>query len=292
VKLAVVIPSRGTIYSQTVDEIYRELNASGVSYQVFWAHCLPIPDCFAVPTEQALATDCTHVLYVEDDMVLPVGIVGRMLKRVKHAIACDYPMGDYKSGTTLYDSEGTALFTGTGLMLVDAELLRALPGPIWRTDIAWQPRIANGHLRFSLSTDTTRHWGHQDTAFGLRLYANGLPIEIMDETIGQRRMVKEGEHNSNSGFHRIVEKLEMTKRDSLTHLPDSGSWLEVVMDGKPVKVTPEQYARLPDNIKPETITVGQAVFEVPDDLRPWLTFHYSADEQKVLLSKVTDGQPE
>jgi hypothetical protein len=51
-KVAVIIPSRGLMFSKTAEEIVR--NTQGVPHQKFFAHKLPIPDCFEWPTIKAL----------------------------------------------------------------------------------------------------------------------------------------------------------------------------------------------------------------------------------------------
>lgn len=271
-KLSVVLPSRGLVYSQTIEELYRELNALGIAYQVHFSHARPIPDCFEIPTTEALAGDCTHVLYVEEDMVLPEGIVGRMAARVKHALACDYPVGGSDGGTVMYDPEGVAFFTGCGLLMVDADLLRSLPRPIWRTDVRWLPRTDDGYVYFDVSTDDSKHYGQQDVAFGLRLYANSMPIEVMDETIGQRRVVERGKPGVNEGAHQIIEKMEIVKRLDLTHIRHVDSRQEIIIDGKRVKVNPEHFAKLKNPQLPQYHKVGRGIFDIADSIKPWLLF--------------------
>lgn len=271
-KLAVVMPSRGLIYSQTVEEMYRELNALGIDYEVFYSHCRPIPDCFEIPTNEAIEGDFTHVLYVEEDMILPEGVVKRMADRVKHAIACDYPVGGSEGGTVMYDPEGVAFFTGCGLLMVDADLLRSLPKPIWRTDVRWLPRTEDGYVYFTVDTDDTKHYGQQDVAFGLRLYANDMPIEIMDETIGQRRIVERGKPGTNEGSHTIIEKMEIVKRLDLTHIKHVDQRQEIIIDGKRVKVSPELFTKLDKPQLPEYHKVRRGIFDIAENIKPWLLF--------------------
>lgn len=58
VKIAVILPSRGLVFSKTVDELLRELKP--YSYEIFWSHGRPIPDCFEIPTQEALAALCSN----------------------------------------------------------------------------------------------------------------------------------------------------------------------------------------------------------------------------------------
>lgn len=269
--LAVVLPSRGLIYSKTVEELYCELGAINAPFRVLFSHGRPIPDCFNIPTEQALEGGYTHVLFVEEDMILPEGILSRMIARDAQAITCDYPLSHGSSGTVLYDQEGRALFTGCGLLLVTTELLRRMPKPIWRTDIKWELAADDGlvYFRGSQKTDPTVY-GQQDVAFGLRLYANGMPIEIMDETIGQRELITRGGRVSNAGFHTIEERTEVIKRRDLEHRPKLASFREIIVDGKPVKIKPDYLKTLTNVEYPDRIQCLSAVFDVTPELKAWL----------------------
>jgi len=270
--LAVVLPSRGLVYSQTVDELLRELD--GLDYRILWSHGRPIPDCFNVPTEEALAGDYSHVLFIEEDMVLTPGIVRKMLDRKTYAVACDYPVGGSSGGTVMYDPEGAAFFTGCGLLLVESDLLRRMPKPIWRTDVRWRPTVESGIVKFEVSLkDDPTIYGQQDVAFGLRLYANNLPIQVMEETIGQREMVTRGGRGSNKGFHVVKERMQVVQRTDLTRVLKQPLMEEIVIDGKIVKVQPKKLATLSHVEYPDQIRAGRAAFTNYQSLNGWLTLN-------------------
>lgn len=268
-KLAVVLPSRGLVFSQTVEELYRELNNLDGSFSMFWSHGRPIPACFNVPTEQALAGDFDFVLFVEEDMVLPEGILNRMLSQVDQVIACDYPVSGGSGGTALYDPEGRALFTGCGLLLVKTDLLRRMPKPIWRDDVRWTPYVDDGFIHFTVRVKPEKHYGQQDVAFGLRLYANGIPIEVMKETIGQREVVKQGELGANEGQHTIRDRLEIVPRTDLNRIPDRQEFQEIMVDGKRVKVKLDHLAKLDKYELPSYHKVFKAIFDIDKSISNW-----------------------
>ena len=178
-KLAVILPSRGLVFSKTVEELLRELK--GFDYKIFWAHGKPIPDCFEIPTQEALKGYFTHLLIVEEDMILPKGCIKKMLKEKRPAVAYDYPVSNNKYGTVLYDEPNSGFFSGTGLLLVEMNIVRRMVFPIWRSDIAWNMKEKNGHLEFTIEKKEA-DYGQQDIAFGLRLYANKIPLYIMKQT--------------------------------------------------------------------------------------------------------------
>ena len=276
-RLAVILPSRGLIYSKTIEELYCELEHvtefRNDSYDVFFSHGRPIPDCFNIPTEEALLGDYTHVLYVEEDMVLPEGIVQKLIDANTYAVACDYPVGGGKGGTVLYDPKGIAFFTGCGLLLVTTELLRRMPKPIWRTDIEWKPRMDGGKVHFDVTLHNKKHYGQQDVAFGLRLYANGLPIQILKETVGQREVVKQGAEGENDGFHVVRDRLEIAPRDELTNLKQRAVFEDIMIDGKRVRVPVDKFKTLDNPERPSYHRSLNAVFSNHEQLNGWLYLH-------------------
>jgi hypothetical protein len=191
-RIAVIVPSRGICYSETADEIYREVELAkknGYDAQVFWSHGRKVPDCLNVPTNQALRVKSyTHFWYVDDDMYLPKGILVKLLEEDKHAIAADYP-SSITMGAAVFDKEGRAYFTGSGCLLVKREVLEGLKKPIWRTDVGWKMKYLNDYIEFTATDEHNgdKVHGRQDVTFGLRLYAKGKGIFVSHIAAGQRR---------------------------------------------------------------------------------------------------------
>jgi len=190
VKIAVVLPSRGKVFSETAAELLRELGP--YEHQIYYSHGRPIPDCFNVPTETALADPAiTHVLYCEDDMIIPRGILRKMVAIDYPAVALDYPFKADNEATALRDPHGFAFYTGTGFLLVMRQLLEKLPKPIFRANIAWDTMIDRQRVITFWPRELAEGAGYglQDVNFGLTLYANSLPILVMGEA-GQRKLVE------------------------------------------------------------------------------------------------------
>jgi hypothetical protein len=203
-KLAVVVPSRGLMFSRTLEELLRELK--GFDYKLFWAHGKGLPACFNDPTEEVLADpEIFAVLYCEDDMIIPKGILRRMFDRNYPVVAMDYPFKNDGDATMLHDPAGNAIYSGTGFILIAKPILEALPKPIFRTDTAWDTMIKGNTLVFWPRKLTKVAYGLHDVNLGILLFANGIPIKPMFKTAGQRKLVKLGEPNSNNGVHTIKE---------------------------------------------------------------------------------------
>lgn len=203
-KLAVVLPSRGLMFSETLEELLGELE--GFDYQIYWAHGKSLPKCFNDPTEEALADpDVYAVLFVEDDMIIPKGILKEMFAQNYPVVSLDYPFQQNGDSTVLHDPQGMAYWTGTGFMLVARGILEQLQKPIWRTDRTFDPFIDKDTIHFWPRKLDKVFYGLHDLNFGMVLYSAGVPIQPMIRTAGQRKLVSLGEKHSNAGAHNIQE---------------------------------------------------------------------------------------
>lgn len=202
--LAVIIPSRGLMFSETLEELLRELE--DFKYKIFWSHANPLPDCFNIPTEKALRDKSVYaVLIVEDDMILPKGILKKMFAQNYPVVALDYPFQQDGDSTCLHDPRGMAYWTGTGFMLIAKKILQGLEKPIWRTNRTFDPFIDKDTIHFWPRKLDKVFYGLHDLNFGMVLYSAGVPVMPMKETAGQRKLVQLGDKHKNDGSHNIVE---------------------------------------------------------------------------------------
>lgn len=186
-KLAVLLPSRGLMFSETFEELLGELE--DFEHEIYWAHGRPLPECFNEPVERILSDpDVYAVLIVEDDMIIPKGILKRMFKQNYPVVALDYPFRQNGDSTVLNDKNGYAYFTGTGFVLVSTAVLNNMPKPIFRTDRCWDTMIKGGRLYFWPRELHEVAYGMHDVNFGITLYSQGVPIKIMGKTAGQRKL--------------------------------------------------------------------------------------------------------
>lgn len=207
-KLAVILPSRGLMFSQTLEELLGELE--DFNYEIFWSHGNPLPKCFNEPTEKALADpDVFALLFVEDDMIIPKGVLKQMFSANYPVVALDYPFQQNGDATCLHDPKGYAYWTGTGFMVVAKAVLQQMEKPIWRTDTTFDPFIDKDTIHFWPRKLDKVHYGLHDLRFGLLLYSAQMPIMPLERTAGQRKLVKLGEAGSNNGQHEIIELTEV-----------------------------------------------------------------------------------
>lgn len=196
------------MFSQTFEELLGELE--GFNYQIFWAHGKNLPTCFNDPTEEALKDpNVFALLFVEDDMIIPKGILKKMFATRYPVTALDYPFQQQGDATVLHDPKGMAFWSGTGFMLIARDVLEQMERPIWRTDTTFDPFVDKDTIHFWPRKLDKIYYGLHDLRFGLVLYSAGLPIYPMTETAGQRKLVKLGEAGSNNGAHQIMELTEV-----------------------------------------------------------------------------------
>lgn len=202
--IGVVFPSRGLVYSRTAEELLK--NLKGLDYKIFFSHRKPIPDCFNEPTEKALGyEDLTHIWFVEDDMILPPRVLKTMLKMDKAVVTADYPVNKEGKGAVFKDADGKVLFCGTGCTLVKAEVFRELKVPFFRTDKKWNVKNMGDYIKFSSVENTNGGYGLHDINFCFRLHELGIPIHVIKQKLGQRKLVNLGKSGTNNGAHNIEE---------------------------------------------------------------------------------------
>lgn len=207
-KLAVILPSRGLVFSETLEELLGELE--GFTHEIFWSHGKGLPRCFNDPTEEALKDpDVFALLICEDDVIIPKGMLKDMFSVGYPVTAMDYPFQQNGDSTVLHDPKGFAYWTGTGFMLVARSVLDQMEKPIWRTDTTFDPFIDKDTIHFWPRKLDKIYYGLHDLRFGLVLYSAGVPVFPMTKTGGQRKLNKLGEAGTNNGSHDIYELTEV-----------------------------------------------------------------------------------
>lgn len=202
-RVAVILPSRGLMFSRTADELLQ--NLEGYDYEIFFAHGLSIPECFTVPLNRALKGDFTHIWFCEDDQMLPEETLSALLLMDAPVATMDYPVSSKGQGAVFSDKAGRVIFTGTGCLLVKREVFDALKPPYFRTDIKWAVQNYGDFIRMTANQiPNVDGYGLHDVTFGVKLWKAGIPISVAG-TIGQRKLKALGKAGSNDGAHQIVE---------------------------------------------------------------------------------------
>lgn len=231
VKVAVILPSRGLIFSQTADEILQ--NVKGIPHRFYFSHRQPIPDCFEEPTERALKDkDITHLWFCEDDMILPPDVLDKMLKTDLAVVTCNYPT-TARGDSSILTVKNRIVYGGTGCTLVKRAVFDELPKPYFRDDIAWIPKNKGTFIRFMAIKRPTKGYGFHDVNFFMNLYMRDIHVHKLNITLGQRKLKALGKAGTNNGAHQIEEwtKCQPDRYETLIkNLPEepSGELVEII----------------------------------------------------------------
>lgn len=246
-KIAVILPSRGLLYAETFKEVLE--NCEPYRFEIFFAHGLPIPDCFNEPLNRALKKKFTHIWFVEEDMVIPPDTLTKLLEQDEEMIACDYPVIEQPSCAIQRDPDGKAYFTGTGCLLIKYDAIKKMQKPVFRSDIRWQINSEDKNLVLTPEkVNSKKVYGYHDVTFGLKRYIQGKPIVISDIICFQRKLIAKGKNDTNQGQDTITiyDKFAPTLFDPLNRKPSEEDKLlvHIHMDKQNIYAQKEHAERL------------------------------------------------
>lgn len=218
VKVGIILPSRGLVFSQTADEILQ--NVKGIPHRFFFSHRQPIPLCFEKPTNRALLDETiTHLWFIEDDMVLEPNVLASMLAADANAVACDYPVTKDGRGSVFYDQGGQVVFCGTGCLLVKREVFDSLKAPYFTDKIRWTMLNYGESIKMVASKNQRGEgYGLHDITFCVKLWKAGILIKVLPTKLGQRRLIALGKAGTNDGAHNIEVWTKIVKNARLKAL--------------------------------------------------------------------------
>jgi hypothetical protein len=247
IKIGVIFPSRGLIFSQTADELLQ--NLKGKLNKIYFAHKLPIPDCFETPVNEALSDPTiTHIWLVEDDMVLPPTILQEMLDMNVAVVTVNYPT-TAKGDSAILTVKNRIVYGGTGCTLIKREVFDELKKPYFRSDIAWIPKNKGSYIKFTGVKKTDGGYGLHDVNFFINLYKLGIPVHKVKKSIGQRKLIALGKAGTNNGAHQIeiwkkVEKDRYFKLVKGLPIEETGKLTTVISSGKEILVSQSHAKKL------------------------------------------------
>lgn len=200
-KVAIILPSRGLMFSQTADEILQ--NVKQIPHKFFFSHKKPIPECFEIPTLQALQDpEVTHLWFIEDDTVLTIGTLRALLDADVNAVTCDYPVTKDGRGSVFYDQGGNVVFCGTGCLLVKRKVFDSLKTPYFTDKVRWTMLNYGEAVKLTGIYGNTGYGTH-DITFCIKLWNTGVIIKTIPQKLGQRKLLALGKAGSNNGAHNI-----------------------------------------------------------------------------------------
>lgn len=209
-KLGIVTPTRGMLFTRTLEAIERE--RIGYDTTLYLSHDLPIPDGHNSLCEKALADGMDHILFIEEDCVIPAGALEKLLA-VDADIACiDYGVSGWSCITR--GVEGKILWCGLGCTLVRRKVFESLEKPYFRADMVldlpdfkWR-QLPESYVK-------THNYGSLDIWFFTKVREKGFEIEQVAGELDHLELVELGKKGRNHGVHQIKEREKISKHQTL-----------------------------------------------------------------------------
>jgi len=200
-KIVAIIPTRGRIFSRTIESVHSEMYGYGGSNNIHLTYDKSIPDAQNHLVGLALADGADWIWMVEEDMVVPAGCLSAMLATGIIVVTAKYKI---RGGTWSHvlDSAGKLVCSGVGCLLVHRTVYASLGEPYFRTNVSWcyEPRL--GLCRNYLET---RPYGGHDVDFYGRITALGISGVVVDVRCAHLKVETWGRQGSNDGCHKVVE---------------------------------------------------------------------------------------
>lgn len=134
IKLAIAIPSTGTIKSQTAFSLCRMLKDFPHDYTILFKEGSVLHWMREELVQTAIEGKCTHLLFLDSDMTFEKDAVVRLLKRKKHIVGADYNVRKLPAKSTAILFNGNkplreAKSVATGFMLIDLSVFKNISKP-------------------------------------------------------------------------------------------------------------------------------------------------------------------
>jgi hypothetical protein len=201
-KLGIVLASRGTMFSKTMESVFNNLKHAfkAPNYELYMAHGLPIPDCFNTPLEKALDDGCGIIWFVEEDMDIPADTLSKMFALDEPVVTTNY--ADRRTGVPLIlRNNGEIDFSGMGCMLVRREVFEKMERPYCRKMVFWKVENEDGTHYWQPHPEVEcKDYGTQDIYLCWAMRNAGYRIvELENVGIGHMSLLTKAEDLINNG---------------------------------------------------------------------------------------------
>ena len=207
-KIGCILPSRGMVFSRTMESVFNNIKNVDIPVELYMAHDLPLPDCFNVPLQKALDDDCDLIWFVEEDMIFPDDTLKKMIDDYINghmAISTEY--ADRRTGKSLVtrNYKGKVLYSGMGCMLLDRKIIEKIGKPYLRKSVFWILKDNNNkvlgiepHLEL-----TQKGYGTQDVWLSWNITNQGHEIYLNKAKVGHMQLMEKSKDCLDNGQHTI-----------------------------------------------------------------------------------------
>lgn len=205
-KVALIIPTRGVLFARTVRSSILNPELPQDS-PVILVEGLPIPDAHNEGIRRALATDCTHLWFFEEDMEMPPTGLAFMMKAAESnpIVVVDYKVRPDVHATQ-YDTEGV-LFFGFGCTMFQREVFEKHFTDPWLVD-KYALRVEADSLTYTpYEIDPKRQvYGKYDVYFGWQCRQKKIqPIVLGSFECKHLRLKTWERKETNNGLQDVYE---------------------------------------------------------------------------------------
>ncbi len=188
--IGVCIPSRGTGHMPLVAGVQREIEVYDHVRPYFWSFYKTLPDAHNDVTAQALANErVTHLWFLEDDHLLPVGILRWLVKKLDEApvVTGQYLLRNAGIVQAYHPRTGEVVMVPTGCLLVERSVFQHIPHPPFQRGTQY---ILDG----GEWVDTgKKSWSAGDVFFSAMLRKAGVKMAAVEEPeVGHLDLVTPG----------------------------------------------------------------------------------------------------
>lgn len=202
------MPTRGVIFARTILSTILNPELPKDSHIII-VDGLPIPEAHNECVRRALATDCTHIWFTEEDMEIKHGALTEMMKEAlceRPYVAVNYPLTDRVRSCFRYDGK-KLLWTGLGCTLIERKIFEDIGDPYFTTD--YEIQLSGTRIVSTNKVDPAmkdKIYGRHDAWFGYQLNQKGVELYgIPDYTCNHLRMRTWERKIVNAGQHEIYE---------------------------------------------------------------------------------------
>jgi hypothetical protein len=228
--IAICCPSRGLIYSKTVESIIKgmqHLNSLGLATRYYATHDLPIPDSHSFCVEQALQDGAQMILFVEEDMfIFPEGYEALVSSGEAIATLQYNDKNGSPFGIIHYNEAGEIIWAGLGATAIKSEVFEKIGKPYFRIDHMYKnikKQLVGGkmvtdyveiepHVEYNEEThkfDPKRDeykYGGEDIDFYTRARSAGFKVKLIEGHKAHHfDLVKLADPQTNNGCHQIKQ---------------------------------------------------------------------------------------
>lgn len=197
-----VIPTRGLVHAKTL----QGLKDNGIT-DIEIISGLPIPQSHNEAVRRTLKDYVEHVLFIEDDVVMPKGTIERMIKLNQSIVVLDYPMPNGYGCVCKAGDE--ILWAGLGCTLFKQAVFRQMSDPWFETNYSYKMDTENG-LKLE-RIENPNKYGGQDINFFLKARKWGFVASQLEGEAKHLRVKTLERNENNSGGYEIYELPAISK---------------------------------------------------------------------------------